>query len=254
MPAYFERAAREGIDLRADVYPYTYWHSTIRVLVTDRDFFNPAKVAAGLANNGGAENIRLARYTPDPRLAGKTIPEIAAFWGVSDIDAYMRLVRETMGELVGGGEMESIIGTSMSEEDVRWFVAHPQVGFCSDGELRGAHPRGAGTFPRILGRFVREQGALSLEAAVHKMTGLAARYIGLTDRGRIAPGMVADLVLFDSATVLDNATIEDPGAPPTGILAVMNAGEWVVDGGKPTGKRPGKALRMSPRGAPGTQP
>lgn len=243
MPAYFEQAAREGVDLRADVYPYTYWHSTLRVLVTDRQFFNPEKVAAGLANNGGAANIRLARYTPDPKLAGKTITEIAAVWGVSEVDAYMRLVRETMGELVAGGEMESIIGTSMSEEDVRWFVAHPRIAFCSDGELHGAHPRGAGTFPRILGRYVREQGALSLEAAVHKMTGLAASYIGLTDRGRIAPGLVADLVLFDPATVIDNATVEDPEAPPTGILAVMNSGEWVVDGGQPTGRRPGKALR-----------
>ena len=243
MPAYFEQAAREGVDLRADVYPYTYWHSTLRVLVTDRQFFNPEKVAAGLANNGGAANIRLARYTPDPKLAGKTITEIAAVWGVSEVDAYMRLVRETMGELVAGGEMESIIGTSMSEQDVRWFVAHPRIAFCSDGELHGAHPRGAGTFPRILGRYVREQGALSLEAAVHKMTGLAARYIGLADRGRIAPGLVADLVLFDPATVIDNATVADPEAPPTGILAVMNSGEWVVDGGQPTGRRPGKALR-----------
>lgn len=254
MPGYFERAAREGIELRADVYPYTYWHSTIRVLVTDRDFFDPEKVAAGLVNNGGAANIRVARYTPDPRLAGKTIPEIAAIWGVSDVDAYMRLVRETMGELVSGGDMESIIGTSMSEEDVRWFVAHPQVGFCSDGELHGAHPRGAGSFPRVLGRYVREQGALSLEAAVHKMTGLAAARLGLADRGRIAPGLIADLVLFEPATVIDNATVETPEAPPTGILAVMNAGEWVVDGGQPTGKRPGKALRMPPRGAPGARP
>ena len=243
LPDLLERAAREGVELRADVYPYTYWHSTLRVLVTDRQFFNREKVAAGLANNGGAANIRLARYTPDPKLAGKTITEIAAVWGVSEVDAYMRLVRETMGELVAGGEMESIIGTSMSEEDVRWFVAHPQIAFCSDGELHGAHPRGAGTFPRILGRYVRERGALSLEAAVHKMTGLAARYIGLTDRGRIAPGLVADLVLFDPATVVDNATVEDPEAPPTGIVAVMNAGEWVVDGGQPTGRRSGKALR-----------
>lgn len=243
LPGYFERAAREGVDLRADVYPYTYWHSTLRVLVTDRSFFDPQKVAAGLADNGGAENIRVARYAPDPALAGKTLREIAAVWGVSEVDAYMRMVRETSGSLVAGGEMESIIGTSMSEEDVRWFVAHPQIVFCSDGELHGAHPRGAGTFPRILGRYVREQGALSLEAAVHKMTGLAARYLGLTDRGRIAPGFVADLVLFDPATVIDNATVEDPEAAPTGIIGVMNAGEWVIEDGRSTGKRPGKALR-----------
>jgi N-acyl-D-amino-acid deacylase len=250
MPEYFERAAREGIELRADVYPYAYWHSTIRVLVPDRAFFDPVKVAAGLANNGGAENIRLARYTPDPRLAGKTIAGIAEVWGVSEVDAYMRLVRETMGELVAGGDMESIIGTSMSEEDVRWFVAHPQVGFCSDGELHGAHPRGAGTFPRILGRYVREQGALSLESAVHKMTGLAASRLGLGDRGVVAPGRIADLVLFDPATIVDNATIDAPEAPPTGILAVMIAGEWVVEGGEPTGKRSGRVLRKTATAPP----
>jgi N-acyl-D-amino-acid deacylase len=244
MPEYFERARREGTDLRADVYPYTYWHSTIRVLVTDRDFFNPEKVAAGLANNGGASAIRLARYTPEPTLAGKTITEIAQIWGVSEVDAYMRIVKETLAELVSPVEMESIIGTSMSEEDVRWFVAHPQITFCSDGELHGAHPRGAGTFPRILGRYVREQQALSLEQAVHKMTGLSASHLGLKDRGRIAPGYVADLVLFDPATVIDNSTIDDPEAPPIGIPAVMNSGEWVIDAGKPTGKRPGQVLRL----------
>jgi N-acyl-D-amino-acid deacylase len=244
MPEYFERAKREGIELRADVYPYTYWYSTIRVLVTDRDFFNPQKVAAGLANNGGAENIRLALYTPEPALAGKTIAQIAQIWGVSEVDAYMRIVKETMAELVSPVEMQSIIGTSMSEEDVRWFVSHPLITFCTDGELHGAHPRGAGTYPRILGRYVREQKALSLELAVHKMTGLPAQHLGLADRGRIAPGYVADLVLFDPATVVDNSTVDDPELPPTGIVAVMNSGEWVIEAGEPTGKRPGQVLRM----------
>ncbi len=243
MPAYFQRAKREHIDLRADVYPYTYWQSNIRVLVTDRDFFNPQKVAAGLANNGGAAAIRLARYTPEPAVAGKTLTEIAKIWGLSEVDTYMRIVKATMAELDSDVRMESIIGTSMSEDDVRWFVAHPQISFCSDGELHGAHPRGAGTFPRVLGRYVREQKALSLELAVHKMTGLSARNLGLKDRGRIAPGYIADLVLFDPATVIDNSTIEHPEAPPTGIASVMTSGEWVIDGGKPTGKHPGHVLR-----------
>lgn len=245
MPAYFEQAAREGIDLRADVYPYTYWHSTIRVLIPDRQFFNPEKVAAGLAAVGGGSTIRLTHYTPDPKLGGKTLAEIAAIWGVTEVDAYMRLVKETMAEVTSDVDMESIIGTTMSEDDVRWFVAHPKIMFCSDGALHGSHPRGAGTFPRILGHYVREQKVLTLELAIHKMTGLPASSLGLKDRGRIAPGMIADLVLFDPKTVIDNSTVQNPQAPPTGIVAVMNAGDWVMEGNTPTGKRPGKVLRAA---------
>jgi len=129
---------------------------------------------------------------------------------------------------------------------VRWFVAQPWISFCSDGELHGAHPRGAGTFPRILGHYVREQKVLPLELAVHKMTGLSAQRLGLKDRGRIAPGYVADLVLFDPATVIDQSSIEHPELPPLGIPAVMVSGEWVIDAGKPTGKHPGQVLRSSP--------
>ncbi len=247
MPEYLQTAQREHIDLRADVYPYTYWHSGIRVLVTDRDFFNPVKVTRALADNGGAAAIRLAHYSPEPALAGKTLAEIATIWNLSEVDTYMRIVKATMAEVDSDVEMEDIIGTSMSEDDVRWFVAQPWISFCSDGELHGAHPRGAGTFPRILGRYVREQGVLPLELAVHKMTGLSAQRLGLTDRGRIAPGYVADLVLFDPATVIDLSTIENPEQPPLGIPAVMVSGEWVIDAGKPTGKHPGQVLRPRPR-------
>lgn len=245
MPAIFEQARREKVDLRADVYPYTYWHSTIRVLVTDRDFFNPAKVRLGLANNGGAENIRLTRYTPDPAVAGKTLAEIAKIWKLSDVDTYMRIVKATLAEVTSDANMESIIGTSMTEDDVRWFVAQPQIMFCSDGELHGAHPRGAGTFPRVLGHYVREQKVLPLELAVHKMTGLSATNLGLKDRGRIAPGLVADLVLFDAATVSDQSTVEHPEAPPRGIPYVMVGGEWVIADGKPTGRHPGRVLKAA---------
>jgi len=243
MPTYFERAKREHIPLKADVYPYNYWYSTIRVLLPDRDFFNPAKVAAALADNGGASAIRLVRYTPEPAMAGKTLDRIAAQWGVTPAEAYMRIVKETMPEAGADEDGESIIGTTMSEDDVRWFIAQPGIMFCSDGELHGAHPRGAGAFPRILGRYVREEKVVSLESAVHKMTGLSARQLGLKDRGRIAPGFIADLVLFDPHTVIDRSTIEKPEEPPAGIPGVMVSGEWVIDGGKVTGKHPGKALR-----------
>jgi N-acyl-D-amino-acid deacylase len=243
MPAYFEAARREHIDLRADVYPYTYWHSTIRVLVPDRDFFNRRKVAAAITDNGGAGAIRVAHYTPEPAMGGHSLAEIADAWHVTPVDAFMRIVRATMAEVNSDVEMEDIIVTSMSEDDVRWFIAQPNITFCSDGELHGAHPRGAGTFPRILGRYARDEHVLPLELAIYKMTGLPAAETGLTDRGRIAPGRIADLVVFDPATIIDRATIEQPEAPPAGIPAVMVGGEWIVEEGKVTGRHPGRVLR-----------
>ena len=92
--------------------------------------------------------------------------------------------------------MEEIIATSMSEDDVRWFIAQPAIMFCSDGELHGSHPRGAGTFPRILGHYVREEKVLSLESAIQKMTELPAHRLGLPDRGQVKPGYIADLAVF----------------------------------------------------------
>jgi N-acyl-D-amino-acid deacylase len=243
MPAYFARARREHVDLKADVYPYTYWHSTIRVIVPDRDYYNPAKVEQALADNGGAAAIRLAHYVPEPALAGKTLAEIAAGWAVTPVEAYMRIVRATSAEVDGGEQLEDIIATSMSEDDVRWFIARPEVMFSSDGALHGAHPRGAGSFPRILGHYVRDEHVLPLAAAIHKMTGLSARQLGLKDRARVAPGYVADLVLFDPRTVIDTSTVEHPWDAPLGIPAVMVSGEWIVDDGKVTGRHPGRVLR-----------
>jgi N-acyl-D-amino-acid deacylase len=245
MPEYFAAAKREHVDLQADVYPYTYWYSTIRVIVPDRDYYNPAKVAQAIADNGGATAIRLVQYNPEPAVAGKTLDEIAAEWHVTAVEAYMRIVRATSAEVDSDVQMEGVIVTSMSEDDVRWFIAEPTIMFCSDGELHGSHPRGAGTFPRILGYYVREQHLLPLEAAIHKMTGLPARQLGLKDRGRIAKDFVADLVVFDPATVIDQATIAQPQAPPLGIPSVMVAGVWVIDDGRPTGRHPGQVLTHS---------
>lgn len=243
MPAVFEQAKREGVDLKADVYPYQYWASTLRVLVTDRDYFNPQKVEHGLTDNGGPENLRISRYTPDPSLAGKTLDQIAAIWKVTPVEAYMRMIKATQSEIEGGPEQEGVIGKSMSEDDVRWFIAHPRVMFCSDGELHGHHPRGAGAFPRVLGVYVRQEHVLPLEAAIHKMTEMPAEQLGLKDRGRIAEGYVADLVIFDPATVVDQSTLEQPEAPPKGIPDVMVSGEWVISDGKVTGKHPGHVIR-----------
>jgi N-acyl-D-amino-acid deacylase len=243
MPDVFAKAKREGVDLKADVYPYTYWHSTLRVLVTSRDFFDPQAVARGIDDNGGAENLMIPVYRPEPAMAGKTLAEIAAAWKVTPVEAYMRMIKATESEVAGGQEQEEVIGTSMSEDDVRWFIANPQVMFSSDGALHGAHPRGAGAFPRVLGRYVREEHVLPLQMAIHKMTAMPAAQLGMKDRGCIDKGCMADLVIFDPATVIDQATVEHPSAPPKGIPDVMVSGEWVVMDGKVTGAHPGRVIR-----------
>ena len=245
MPEYFARAQRDGVKLTADVYPYTFWQATLRVLITDRDFYNPEKVSRALADNGGPSALRLGRYRPEPALAGRTLQEVADAWQVTPVEAYMRMIRatETAPGTGAAEEMEYVLGSSISEDDLRWFIAQPGIMICSDGELHGSHPRGAGAFPRVLGRYARDERVLPLETAVHKMTGLPAGQLGLADRGRVAQGYVADLVIFDPATVIDRATVDQPQAPPIGIPDVMVAGQWVVREGKVTGLRPGRVLR-----------
>jgi N-acyl-D-amino-acid deacylase len=133
----------------------------------------------------------------------------------------------------------------MAERDVARLIAWPHTNICSDGELAGRHPRGYGAFPRVLGRYVREQGVISLPEAVRKMTSLSAAHVGIVDRGRIAPGYFADLVLFDPAAVLDRATPTAPRELSVGIRTVWTNGEVVYEGGAPTGRRPGRVVRRA---------
>jgi N-acyl-D-amino-acid deacylase len=135
-----------------------------------------------------------------------------------------------------------IIGTSMQEEDIEVLMAWPHTNICTDGSLDDLHPRGAGAFPRVLGRYVRERGLLSLEEAVHKMTGLSAKHMGFADRGIIRPGSAADLVLFDPHTVIDHATPQNPGALSNGISKVWVNGQIVFEDGRETGLRPGRFI------------
>ena len=244
VPALFAKAAADGVDLKADVYPYTFWHSNLRVIVLDGDYFNADKVKQALADNGGPERLRISHYGQDRSLEDKTLAEIAAQWKMSPVDAYMKLVKSTLKPDGSPGDDDiDVLGESMSDDDVRWFIAQPRIMFCTDGELDGKHPRGAGSFPRVLGHYVREQKVLPLEAAIHKMTALPAQQLGLTDRGTIAKGMKADLVIFDPATVIDRSTVARPLEPPAGIPYVMVNGVFVVKDSQPTSARPGKPLR-----------
>ena len=245
MPELFAQAQRDGIDLRADVYPYTYWHSNIRVILLDRDYFNPTKVARAIDENGGAARIHVIHFEPDPSLNDHTLDQIAATWKMTPVEAFMKIVRDTQPGPDGKEKDEDVIVESMSEDDLRWFIADPRIAFCSDGGLTMQHPRSAGTFPRILGHYARDLKLLTMEQAIHKMTGLPAHELGLKDRGLIAKGYVADLVLFDPAKIIDRATIERWNAPPEGISGVMVSGRWVVRDGKITGEKPGKVIRHS---------
>ena len=141
---------------------------------------------------------------------------------------------------------------SMDEADVRATIAAPWVGVgmdfgavAADGPLhmRVVHPRAYGTFPRILGRYVREQHVLTLEAAVRKMTGVAAERMALKDRGILRDGYFADITVFDPTTVADRATFANPHETSVGIRYVLVNGRFTLDDGRLTGQRPGRALR-----------
>jgi N-acyl-D-amino-acid deacylase len=133
----------------------------------------------------------------------------------------------------------------MDPRDVATLLAWPHTNVCSDGLLTGGHPRGAGTFTRVLRQYVRERKLLTLETAIHKMTGLSAMHAGLTDRGVIKVGAPADLVLFDPRTVGDRATVAQPSALSAGINRVWVNGELVYTNGRATGRRPGVAIRRA---------
>ena len=145
-----------------------------------------------------------------------------------------------------------MVGFAMSEDNLDRILAHPQAMVCSDGgsfAVEGPahqghpHPRGLGTFPRILGRYVRERKALTLEQAINKMTALPASRIHLADRGRIAPRMAADVVVFDPAKVQDMATYAEPFQYPVGIQAVIVNGAVALREGQRDARHTGRSLR-----------
>jgi N-acyl-D-amino-acid deacylase len=240
-----DKARAEGIDVTADVYPYLFWQSTLTVLFPERDFENRQTAEFVLREVSTPEGLLLGTFAPQPSYAGKTVAEIARLRGTDPPATLMDLIREALAyeKKTGSDDVESVIGTSMSEPDLERLLAWPHANICTDGELDGRHPRGYGSFPRVLGRYVREGKVMGLEEAVRKMTSLAAHNVGLSGRGEIRPGGAADLVLFDPATVIDRATTTDPQALSAGIERVWVNGAVVFDGGAATGHRPGRVLK-----------
>ena len=198
-------------------------------------------------NRGGVRqwsDVLVTDCAPRPDVLGKSIAEIADAEGKDPLEAAFDLIMISEGQAAG-------VFFDQLEDNVRTLMRHPLVVVGSDGNAlaphgvlgqRKPHPRSYGTFPRVLGRYVREEKVLSLEEAVKKMTSITADRFGLTDRGVIREGAWADLVLFDPQTVADKATFADPHQYPVGIPCVVVNGVVVIDQGQHTGALPGRVL------------
>jgi len=183
----------------------------------------------------GPEGIMVADLPSGrhPEWLGRTLAEVARARAQDPFEAAFDLLRE---ERMG----VAMVSFSQDEAVVERFLRLPFANLCTDGLLGGRpHPRAYGTYPRVLGRYVRERHTLSLEEAVRKMTSQAAEAMGFASHGRVAEGLRANLVVFDPATVADRATFEDPMRFPEGIRDVLVGGEPVVREGEMTGGRPG---------------
>lgn len=234
--ALINRARSRGQDVTADCYPYDAWSSTIRVLIPSGRHDDPVDVARGLADVGGPANITIVSCTAHPDYEFKNMEEISKRERITPVELYMKIVRD------GGA---GVVCHSMKDSDISTFYRQPWVMVSSDGGIGSRHPRGAGSYPRVLGRYVRELHWLTLPAAISKMTSLPAQRFKLKDRGLIRAGFKADLVLFDPNRIIDRATFQEPQLTSKGVERVFVNGVEVWTGGKVTGNRPGKALRRS---------
>src|SRR5690606_15522805 len=245
--AKLDAARAEGVQISADIYPYEYWQSNLMVLLPERDYTDRAAIEEALDQIAPPDGLWMTRFDPQPEYVGRTLTEIARSRNTDPVTAFMHLAEASAQMEARTGEgADAIIGTSMREDDIRKMLLWPGTNICTDGAFEDLHPRARGAFTRVLGRYVREQGLLGLEEAVHKMTGLAARHMGFEDRGVIREGAVADLVLFDPDTVIDRATPEQPGRLSEGIEAVWVAGTLVFEYGRSTGARPGVVITRAP--------
>lgn len=265
-----EEARAAGLDVHFDRYPYVAYATGLSNLfpawaraggsgafigrLEDPTQLPPierfAREKVALLGSWDAVQISSTRTQGNAYARGRRLGALAQERGEDPFALAVRLIVEERNSV-------GMIGFGMSEENTAEFLAHPLGMVCSDGgayapygALSGGspHPRGYGTFPRLIGHYVRSR-ALSLELAVHKVTSLPARKLGLTDRGEIRPGACADLVAFDPTTVADQATFEDPHQYPVGIPLVVVNGRVTLRDGEQTGERAGRSVRGHGRGA-----
>jgi N-acyl-D-amino-acid deacylase len=257
--ALVDDARTEGLDVTFDSYP-SEWAST-RLLIQLPQWIQaggPGPLKQRLADRGARDQLRREMTRPNAGPAGwadvrlgyfrrsdllrwesKTVADVMQATGHDAVDVICDLL---LDEDLGVNQVTS----GPWSETLRQFVVHPVGMVGTDSTFIGAKPspRTYGSFPRILGQFVRDESLLSLEQAIHKMTGAAAARLNLAQRGTIRDGAYADLVVFDPATVRNNATYDEPRQFPTGIEHVVVNGTLVVDGGTHTGATPGRGIRF----------
>lgn len=235
--AVLDKARASGVNVTADIYPYTYWQSNLGVFYPKRNFADAAEAKFILEHVTRPDEIIFNSFSRHPDYAGKTLAQIAALRG--------KPATETMTELLAepGGSGASIVARGMADEDIERLIRWPFANVCSDGQSTGLHPRGFGSFPKVAGPFVRDKKLFSLEEAVRKMTSLAAANVGIASRGRIAPGYFADLVLFDAAQIADRADFGKAQAQAVGIRTVWVNGKIVLQDGKTTGTFSGRPIK-----------
>ena len=229
-----EAARARGLDVTADQYPYTSGSTRPGALLQNRSLTD---------NSGGfgrvqPEDVLVATAPGYPAYEGRSLASFVEEWDLPAEDAAPRIIEEV-------GEHVYVVIFMMDEGDVRRVMAHPTTMIGTDGIPAGSkpHPRAWGTYPRILGKYVREEGVLSLTDAVRKMSGMPADKFKLAGRGYIREGGFADIVMFDPATVIDRATYEEPKTSPAGIPHVIVNGVPVIRDGSHTHARVGRALR-----------
>jgi N-acyl-D-amino-acid deacylase len=224
-----ERAKAEGQSVTLDVYPYTAGSG--RMI----EYFNLDNI-----NRAFAEVVRIANCPAFREYEGKMLTEIAA--------ERSKPIEEVVRQILTAekGDRTICIQFIIDEADIETNLRYPTMMVGSDGipDLKGKpHPRLFGTFAKILSTYVRERGVLTLEDAIRRMTSISADRFGLVDRGRIAPGQFADLVLFDAGRVVDRATYDDPKQTPDGIGLVVVNGKVAMRGGVNAGSAAGRMLR-----------
>ena len=239
-----QAARAEGIDITADCYPYDFWNSTLRVLFPKKDFTSLAAASYATEHLFDPGGSVLVRFAPDSNYKGKTIAAIAALRKETTPQTLLFVIAKAADyekHHPDASGVEAIMGKSMSGEDLTSFLSWGHTNICSDG-ANGGHPRGYGSFTRVLSRYVKEKKVMTWEDAIHKMTALAAEHTGIKNRGIIAVGYNADLLLIDPETVKDNADIQNPKALSDGILQVWVNGELVYKDKKSLQKYPGEFI------------